>query len=251
MGVPLGGSTYGITDFFLPLDDINGEERQLVKSFGQGIYRDDPVATNYHWRLRMCLATGLAIMDCSDFRVWRNALPTQAIDLLAEWEEVLGLSVAPRSFTYEDRWARLQTRCLYEFKGADAKTLAHAVAQLIYRHLYSMTYEEIEQLFIDTPTYDKYIVSESDTEFNAPPRPLSSEYNRYEVAIIVPVAVYNDTVLWKELCQMRDRMSPAYVRIAINVTSCDRISGGRRPFFKWGVSRWGRDCWGTGINPSP
>lgn len=244
--VPLGGQS----EFFLPLNDIDGEERQLVKSFGEGVYKEEPVDSNYHWRLRMCLATGLALLDASDFRVWMNSMPMKAIDLLTEWEETLGLSVAPFNWTIEDRWERLRTRCLQEYKGADAKTIAIAITTLIYRHLYGWSYETILALF-QQYAYTNYIVSETDTELQTPPIMPPSELNRYEVAVIVPLSAYEDVTLWRELCALRDRMSPANVRIALNVTSCDRIGGGKRPNFRWGVSVWDRDCWGTGLDPSP
>ena len=246
---PIGGMSYGQSDFFTPLDDIPGEERQLVKSFGQGVYKEEPIDSNYHYRLRMCLSTGLALMDASDFRVWMNAQPTKSIDFLAEWEETLGLSIAPYNWTTEDRWERLRTRMLFEYSGADPITLGLAVVTLVYRHLYGWSYEYIYDLYFSVPLL-KYVISETDNELDAVPIQPTSEYNRYEIAIIASTAIYDDKALWKELCALRDRMSPAYVRIAISCTNCDRVGGGRRPQWRWGQSRWSRDCWGNGVAPS-
>lgn len=192
-------------------DDIGAEERQLRAHFGEGVYSPNPDSD--HGRKRLVMAAALAWADANDWAVWLNGLPDRAVDLLPEWEEILGLDPAPASWGLEERWNRIRARCT-EFRGNNPAVLEDAFSVLC-----------------GAPCY----CSETDHY------PLEAEDNGAYIAMILPQSAWDDQLLWRECERMRDRMEPAHCRIFLCVTE-DGGGPPPRPEFRSDESLTDRDC---------
>lgn len=251
---PIGGQS----EFYTPLNDADAQERQLASSFGEGLY-DTTIneISGSHYTYRLCLAAALALADAADWRVWMNSQPTKAIDMLSQWELDLGLS-APRShWTIDQRWERVRSAIAGRYGANKINIVVSIYAILLIQSLLltslGYTYDTLYD-FITKTNFNEfygYWVSETDmhNSFTAPlNRDPTHELNRYEVAIMVEEDWYENKDIWNELVKYRDKMAPTNVRIALNCTTCyvdSTYAYAARPRWKWGQSRWSRDCWGA------
>lgn len=193
---PIGG----VSEFF-DGDDIGAEERQIRRSFGIGVYSEN--VDSDHGRKRLVLAAALAWEDANDWALWLNGIPDRAVDLLPEWEEILGLGPAPASWGLDERWNRIRARCT-EFRGSNPTVLEAAFSLLCGAACYC---------------------SETDGY------PLRDERNGAYIAMILPQSAWDDQLMWRECERMRDRMEPAHCRIALCVTNVGIGGPGERPTF--------------------
>lgn len=200
-------------------DDGTVEEAgaALIREFGRGCYSDD--LDSRHGLRILALSTALGIAKAEDYAILTNAYPTTAIDLLAEWESQLGLTVPPLDWTVEARWERLAARCT-EAKGNNPAVLAVAFGLLTGATCYV---SETDAAVIHCEGTDAVPYS-----------------NRFELAVILPLATWGSNA-WNDCVRLRDRVEHAHGRIYLAVTH-DSGAPHRHPVFRSDESLTDRDC---------
>lgn len=201
---------YGGTGFFGEDGTVEEGASVVLKRFGVGCYSDD--LDSGHGLYCLAIATAFGIAKAEDYAILLSAYPTKAIDLVTEWEAQLGLTQPLSQWTLVDRWTRLQARCT-EIKGNNPAVLAVVFGLICGATCY---------------------VSETTAAA------VHSEYNRFELAVILPSAVWG-TSLWDECVRLRDRIEPAHGRIYLAVTN-DGGAPHRHPVFRTDESLTDRDC---------
>jgi len=180
-------------------------EVALREGFGEGVYNRD--RNSGHGGERAAIAVGLAMARAFDDAVVYNAHPPRAMQLLAEWEDVLGLTPGPASWTVEYRWERLRARCL-EAEGNHPDVLEVTFGLIVGGAVRAV------EVWDDPLAYLPWVNC------------------RFNMCVLVPKSAYDDRPRWDECLRAAVRVQPAHGRVTVAITHDGAPIATRLPEFR-------------------